>query len=233
MGILYGVGVGPGDPEYMTLKAVRIIKECDMIVLPNKHKEDCYAYRIAKQVIPEIDDKMIVCYDFPMGKDMEKLQQVHDAIYQNVWQYLQMGKNIAFLTIGDPSVYSTYHYIHDRVIDNGGNVQMISGVPSFCAVAARLGISLGKNHEEIHILSGSYEESLLEDNLSGTRIYMKAGKKLEALLTHLEQVAAKKPLKICGVSNCGLENEIIYHDFQELQNSGKTDYLTIVIVKEE
>lgn len=232
MGILYGIGVGPGDPEYLTLKAVRLIKESDMIVLSNKSKEDCYAYQIVKQVIPEIQEKKIVCYDFPMVKESELRQSVHDDIYKEVNQYLQTGKDVAFLTIGDPSVYSTYNYIHKRVVQNGGKAEMISGVPSFCAVAARLGIPLAENHEEIHILPGSYEENFPEEHLSGTHIYMKSGRKLEDLIFYLEQQSSKRKLIIRAVSNCGLDNEKVYDSLDELKKDEKKNYLTVLIVKE-
>lgn len=232
MGILYGIGVGPGDPEHLTLKAVRMIKESDIIVLPNKSKEDCYAYQIVKQVISEIPEKQIICCDFPMIKEAAVLESVHDEIYKEVNQYLQTGKNVAFLTIGDPSVYSTYHYIHKRVVQNGGKAEMISGVPSFCAVAARLGIPLAENHEEIHILPGSYEGSFSEEHLSGTRIYMKSGRKLDDLISYLEQQSTKRKLIIRAVSNCGLENEKVYENLDELKKNGKKEYLTVLIVKE-
>lgn len=232
MGVLYGVGVGPGDPEYLTLKAVRIIRESDIIVLPNKRKEDCYAYQIVKKVIPEIEEKQIICYEFPMTKDTGLLNSIHDEIYEDINGYLKKDKQVTFLTIGDPSVYSTYYYIHKRVIKNGKMAQMISGIPSFCAVAARLGISLGEKQEDIHIFPGSYVEPALGENLSGTRIYMKSGKKMETLVSSLEEECVDKELLICGVSNCGLENEKVYYSLEELKKEANPDYLTIIIVKE-
>lgn len=107
---------------------------------------------------------------------------------------------MAFLTIGDPSVYSTYGYIHRRIAAWGGNVKMISGVPSFCAAAASLGISLGDNRDEIHVIPGSYE---VEETmaLSGTRVYMKSGKSLAHLKALLEEQQKEKKMSVYCVEN--------------------------------
>ena len=146
---------------------------------------------------------------------------------------MMKGKKLVFLTIGDPSVYSTYHYIHRRVLAAGMSATMISGVPSFCAVAARLGISLADQGEEIHIIPGSYA---VEDTVdyAGTRIYMKSGKKLERLIGMLrtELVRRKQQgenLEVYGVSNCGLPEECVMHGVDALTQA--VSYLTIVIVK--
>jgi len=178
--ILYGVGVGPGDPELLTLKALRCIKESDVIVLPTETKEECYAYHIVEKVYPQIEKKEIVCMPFPMIKDKEKLKKVHNEIYKQIAKILAKNKTVAFLVIGDPSIYSTYSYIHSKVIENKGTAIMINGIPSFCAVAAALGISLGDNRDEIHIIPGSYDVGHTLE-LEGTKIYMKSGKKLEEL----------------------------------------------------
>lgn len=226
MRTLYGIGVGPGDPEYMTIKAVRLIKECQTLILPGKTKEECYAYKIVKQIIPEIDEKKLICCPFPMIKDKEKLKEAHEQIFEMIWKELQ-EKDVAFLTIGDPAVYSTYNYIHERVEKRGKMAVMVSGVPSFCAVAARLGIPLGSNKEEIHIIPGSYEAALAVET-EGTCIYMKSGKKLSQLIESLE---TKQDLEIYGVSNCGLENEKVFWNLAELKAGVEDSYLTIVITK--
>ena len=76
-GCLYSVGVGPGDPELMTLKAVKIIRNCQVLVLPAESKEKCVAYQIARRAIPEIEDKATVCLVMPMTKDKDRLEKSH------------------------------------------------------------------------------------------------------------------------------------------------------------
>lgn len=240
-GILYGIGVGPGDPENMTLKAVRVIQECDIIVLPSKTIEECYAYQIAVHAVPVLAEKTCLCRPFPMVREARELELAHDRIYQELEEYLDEGKKVGLLTIGDPSVYSTYMYIHHRAVAAGKRAEMICGIPSFCAAAARLGISLGEKTEEIHVIPASYsaEESL---KLHGTRIYMKSGKKLRELIALLKLSHEKLQnvpdsgqqgvaYEYFGVSNCGMENEKLYYGLEELQAA--EGYLTIIIVKEK
>ena len=192
IGVLYGIGVGPGDPELMTLKAINRIKACDIIAIPAVSREECYAYSIVQAVLPEIEKKQIMCTPFPMIKDKEKLAISHNKIYSDIVCELLAGKNVAMLTIGDPSVYSTYMYIHKRVIQAGFTAVMISGVPSFCAAAARLGISLGEMRDEIHIIPASYD---VRDTMGygGTCVYMKSGKKLAELIEVLRTAAINVP----------------------------------------
>jgi precorrin-2 C(20)-methyltransferase len=230
-GILYGIGVGPGEPELMTLKALRIIRSCDVIVLPAASKEACYAYKIAYEVCPEIEEKILLCMPFPMIQDEEELELAHEKNYHEIEDYLCEGKNVGMLTIGDPSVYSTYLYMHHRAVEADFQAVMISGVPSFCASACRLGISLGEKNEEIHIIPASYsiEEAL---KYSGTCIYMKSGRHLKELLAGLrEQQEKGRRLRAYGVANCGMENEQVYQGLDELERA--EGYLVTVIVKME
>ncbi len=251
IGVLYGIGVGPGDPELMTLKAINTIKACDIIAIPAVSKEECYAYSIVQAVLPEIEKKQIMCTPFPMIKDKEKLTISHNKIYCDIVSELQDGKNVVMLTIGDPSVYSTYMYIHKRVMQAGFTAVMISGVPSFCAAAARLGISLGEMRDEIHIIPASYD---VRDTVGygGTCVYMKSGKKLAELIEVLRTTDGsdtktdegadmclsdvnskggirKKKMTVYGVTNCGMESERVYRGLDELTEA--KGYLTIVIVK--
>ena len=229
-GILYGIGVGPGEPELMTLKALRIIRSCDVIVLPAASKEACYAYKIAYEVCPEIEEKILMCMPFPMIQDEEELELAHEKNYHEIEDYLCEGKNVGMLTIGDPSVYSTYLYMHKRALVDGKTARIINGVPSFCAAAARLGIGLGENTQEIHIIPASYS---IADALQyhGVCIYMKSGKKLQQLIEALkEQIKSGRKYEIYAVSDCSMPTERVYRGLEEAAEA--SGYLTIVIVKE-
>ena len=228
-GILYGIGVGTGNPKQMTLQELEVIKSCDLIVIPAVSKEECYAYRIAEQACSEISTKPVLCMPFPMIKDEGKLEISHNKIYEAIEEYLYQGKKIGMITIGDPSIYSTYMYMHKRARANGWRAEIVSGVPSFCAVAARLGISLGEKGEEIHIIPSSDN---IENTFSynGTLIYMKSGRGLKQLVKALRaRQEAGEMYEINAVSNCGMDSEKIYHSLEELENADV--YLTTVIVK--
>lgn len=225
-GKLYGIGVGPGDPELLTLRAVRLIKECDVIAVPGKQKEETVAYKIVKQAVPEIAEKECLEVDMPMTKDKEKLAQSHKAAFEKVSQVLDAGKNIAFLTLGDPCVYSTYIYIHQRIQQAGYETEIVSGIPSFCAVSARLNQGLVERSEMLHVIPSSYgiEEGM---KLSGTRVLMKAGKKMGQVKEQLKKMNVQASM----IENCGMENEKIYHSIEEIPE--EAGYYSLIIVKEQ
>ncbi len=114
-GTLYGVGVGPGDPELMTIKALKRIESSPVIAVPAKEKEKSAAYKIAVKAVANLQDKEILCIEMPMTRDKEKLMTAHYAGAEELTRVLRQGKDIAFLTLGDPAVYSTYLYL-DRLI---------------------------------------------------------------------------------------------------------------------
>ena len=225
VGKLYGIGVGPGDPELMTIKAVRILKECDVIAVPGKVPEETVAYRIAVQACPEIEKKQLLGIYMPMTKDKTMLEESHEAGVRMLREQLDAGKKTAFMTLGDPTVYSTYLYLHNQIRSAGYEAEIISGVPSFCAAAAKLHMSIGEKDEQIHVIPASYqmEEAL---DLPGTKRLMKAGKKLPAVKKLLQDRNAEAVM----VENCGMENERIYYETNQIPEDA--GYYTLLFVKE-
>lgn len=225
-GVLYGVGVGPGDPELMTLKACRIINENKYIAYPGKTKEETLCCKIAETVIREPEEKIYVSCYVQMTKDREILDKNYDLAAAGIIELLEKGENVVFLTLGDPSVYATYIYVHHRVKRAGYQAEIISGVPSFCAAAARLGISLSERSQMLHVIPSSYE---IEEALSysGTKILMKSASKLKDVKERLLQHEGE----VYMVENCGLEEERIFRSAEEIdENSG---YLSVIIVKDK
>ncbi|NCC01414.1 MAG: precorrin-2 C(20)-methyltransferase [Clostridia bacterium] len=225
-GKLYGVGVGPGDPELLTIKAIRIMKEADVLAVPGTQKEDSVAYQIAKQAIKEIDTKEIISIHMPMTKDEARLEDSHRKGAEEIIQYLKMGKKVAFLTLGDPTIYSTYIYLHKRIVESGYEAEIISGIPSFCAVAAKLNQGLVEKNEQLHVIPSSYD---IEDMiaLSGTKVLMKSGKKLSKVIEYLKT----KDCQVSMVENCGMENEKICRSLNEIKDDA--GYYSLIIVKED
>lgn len=224
-GRLFGVGVGPGDPELLTLKAVRILREADVIAVPGKDKESCVAYRIAAAAVPEIGEKEAVFVEFPMTKDPVRLKEGHEKAAAVVGHVLSEGKTAAFVTLGDPSVYSTYIYLAKRIREMGFETEMVSGIPSFCAAAARAGIGLGEKDEAIHILPGSYP---VGDGLalSGTKILMKSGRQIGAV----KQELLEHGMDAVMVTNCGMAGEAVFWGAEKIpENAG---YYSLVIARE-
>lgn len=227
IGKLYGIGVGPGEENLLTIKALEILKTCDKIIIPTKEYKNSYAYRTIKKFVPNEEEKFVPV-DFPMTKDSQKLDEAHDKAFKIMENYLKNGKKLAFITIGDVTVYSTFSYIMKRCRENKIEFELINGIPSFCAVAARLGISLGDKSEQIHIIPGTYN---IEDTkeLTGTRIYMKSGKKLLKLQEMLQKESKVRKLEVYGVANCSLPTEKVVKGIEAL--SELQGYLTTVVVK--
>ena len=224
-GCLYSVGVGPGDPELMTLKAVKIIRNCQVLVLPAESKEKCVAYQIVRRAIPEIEDKTTVCLVMPMTKDKDRLEKSHREGTQKVAEVLDAGKDAAFLTLGDPTVYATSMYIHQRIAGMGYRTSIVSGVPSFCAAAAKLGVSLGEKQEQILIIPASYDvEAAIQ--LPGTKILMKAGKKMPVV----RQCVKEHHGWAAMVENCGMAEEHLWINAEDMPEH--PGYYTLVIVKD-
>ena len=99
-GVLYGVGVGPGDPELLTIKAVNLIKECDILAIPQKKRGECTAYRIAVQAVPEAKDKPVLPIDMPMTRDKAVREAAYKVGAEVVIEALSAGKKVVFLTLG-------------------------------------------------------------------------------------------------------------------------------------
>ncbi len=168
-GNAYGVGVGPGDPELLTIKAVKVLKEADVIVHSGNVPGESMAFRIARQAVPEIARKEILSIRVPMVYDRELQDTEHRRTVQKISRYLDEGKDVAFLILGDPSIYSSFSYIRKILEHEGYPTITVSGVPSFCAAAARLNIPLVEWDEQLHIIPAAHEVHHLEKMSADTQ----------------------------------------------------------------
>lgn len=228
-GILYGVGVGPGDPELMTLKAVRIIRECDVIGIPAREAGSCMAYQIALKAIPELTEKTVLALPVPMTRDSDRLAKSYEEGSGKLIEELKRGRKIALLNLGDPTIYGTYMKFHERIVKQGFRAEVINAVPSFCAVAGALGIPLGMEKENIHILPGSYHPEDVE-NYDNTRILMKSGGKIEEVKQRLLQLQEAGKIRAYAVSDCGMSSQEICRNISDLNE--QAGYFTTIIIKE-
>ena len=224
-GTLYGVGVGPGDPELMTLKAVRLIRENMIIAVPGADPKETVAYKIAVQAVPELTEKELLPIYMPMTHDPEALEKNHTKGAMALEEVLDQGKNIVFLTLGDPCVYSTFSYLQKRVEKDGYHTELVSGITSFCAAAARLNIPLSEWNEQLHVVPAIHRlDSTL--NESGNYILMKSGKKMN----QVKEILSQSGRDVLMVENCGMENEHIYRSVEEIPDDA--GYYSLIIAKE-
>lgn len=226
-GILYGVGVGPGDPEHITLKAVNTIKRCPVVAAPRTKSGAMAALDIAKQAV-ELSEKDILPLDFTMSHDAGVRAASHQTAARQVAEKLDAGQDVAFLNIGDISIYSTFQYVADILQPQGYEISMVSGVPSFCAAAAELGVSLTEMGAPLCILPASSRADEYRIGDGSTKVWMKSGHTLPGLLETLGQngVLSKTVL----VQNCGMENQRIYKTLAGAQPPN--DYFSLVILRE-
>ncbi len=231
-GVLYGVGIGPGDPELLTLKAARVLKTADVIAIPrSKEESDSIALSIVKDAV-DISGKEILELMFPMTKDKEVLGSARKGAASAVADRLKAGKNVACITLGDPMFYSTFSYmiplIRERLADV--EIEIIPGISSVMASAAVSITPLVEADERLAIIPAVYESEKLRDILGGfdTVVLMKVNRVFDKVLGLLEELGLKE--NSVFVERCGTESQRVVRDLDGLKGE-RLDYLSMVIVK--
>lgn len=227
-GKLYSVGIGPGDPELMTLKAVRLLKECDVVALPKGDGDIMTAKNIVNQIV-NIDEKEQVVIYMPMTKDKDTLAKAHQEGADTITKLLDEGKKVVFITLGCPTVYATCIYVHKLVLKAGYEAELVAGVTSFCAVAAKLNVSLCEKAEPLIILPGSYKESSKFLDAPGNKVLMKSASQIASVRDELKERGLLSHAAM--VERCGLPGEKVYRDLDEIDE--KSSYFSIILVKEK
>lgn len=224
-GILYGAGVGPGDPELMTLKTVRLIRENEVIAVPGAEPKETVAYQIAVQAVPELEHRQLLPIYMPMTHNKEEMEKNHREGARILEEYLKEGKNVVFLTLGDPTIYSTFTYLQRIVESHGFSTELVSGIPSFCAAAARLNVPLAEWNQPLHIIPAVHR---LEHDLreQGNYVFMKSGRKMNAV----KEILAGSGRAVSMVENCGMENEKVYLSLEEIPDDA--GYYSLILARE-
>ncbi len=191
-GKLFGVGVGPGAPDLVTFRAQRVLRESQVLVLPraNDHGQSM-AWRIAKPVVGEVPGQERLFLTFPMRKDPATLRPAWDRAFAAIGERLQRGLTVAFVTEGDPSLYSSFIYLAREAPRRwpGVPVEVVPGVSSLAAVPAVTGVPLADGLERIAILPANYGLADLAEVLArfDTVVFMKIGGEMANLVSALER----------------------------------------------
>ncbi len=224
-GILYGIGVGPGDPELITMKAVRLLKETDLIAAPGKDVRETAAFGIAVQAVPEIAEKELLPIEMPMAMDRAVLEEAHRTGAKLLEHQLAEGKTVAFITLGDPTVYSTFSYLEKRIRADGFRTEYVSGVTSFCAAAAALRVPLAERQEPVHIIPAGHKRpgELL---YPGNCVLMKSGRRMKEVKEFLREQERAAWM----AANVGMPGETLYRSLEEIPD--EAGYFSLIIAKE-
>ena len=139
-GTFYAVGVGPGDPELLTLQAANILKRCPVIAAPQTKSGQMLALDIARSAL-DLREKEILPLSFTMSREPALREESYQTAARQIEAFLQKGLDVAMVNLGDVSIFATAYYILERIREDGFRTVMAPGVTSFSAVAARLGCS--------------------------------------------------------------------------------------------
>ncbi|WP_202707173.1 precorrin-2 C(20)-methyltransferase [Sporosalibacterium faouarense] len=231
MGKFYGIGVGPGDPELITIKAIKTLGNMDMVICPEAKKDKgSIAFSIAKEYLKENIELLYLT--FPMTHDKEVLKEKWRENALIIKEQLNNGKNIGFITIGDPMVFSTYMYLLPHLKKEGIEIETIPGITSFCAVASKVNIPLSAGDETLGILPLMKDCNNLDKMLDDydNLIIMKASHNSAKMADKLEEKGYRD--KFVMVSRCGTDKEEIAYDIDRLKEE-KVHYLSTLIVKKK
>ena len=230
-GCLYGVGVGPGDPELVTLKAMRVLQEVPVICVPQAEtSRDSYALEIVKSYLDQ-DKQEILRLTFPTD-DEEAAGEVWRGAADSVGERLSNSQDVAFITEGDPMLYSTFSYVLDAVCQNfpEAQVEIIPGVSSVMAAAASAGVPLVTHGQRLAILPAVYGIDDLSEAIANydTIVLMKVNRTLLQALANLEQLGlAGKGIYVRRASTA---REEVVRDLTRL-SSEDLDYFSLLIIK--
>ena len=231
MGKLYGIGVGPGDPELVTLKAKRILNEVDILFCPEKKKgAGSFAYDIVKDHI-ENQNVEIVYLTYPMHYNKDELNEAWAQNGKIITDKLSGEKTGAFITIGDSTVYSTFMYTLPYIDGGGVDVELVPGISSFSAIASQIKIPLMAWEENLTIapVRKKFSEELESTvSFSDNIVLMKVSDDPGQIVQMLKNQNLENSFVL--VSKAGTDEERLISDIDELAST-KLPYLSTLIIK--
>ena len=230
-GKLYGVGVGPGDPKLLTLRAQEILNEVHTVFVP-KASDDGKSCARGIVGVATLGKKHFVELTFPMTKNKSKLSSYWLRAAKRIAKELKNNKIAAFVTMGDPFIYSTYIYLLETLRKNFPNIELetIPGISAFNAAAASCGLPLVKGYEKLAILPVTKNLKGIREVLEefDTVVLMKVGSKLNRVIRILQEMKLIKNSVL--VSHAGQRGEKIIRNLSSLNNR-KLGYLSVILVK--
>ncbi len=232
MARIYAIGVGPGDPELLTRKAERILRTAPVICAPTAGPgESSYALSIIEPLLNREKQEVIVQV-FPMRKDQDGLDEYWETAAAAVAERVRRGSDVAFITIGDPFIYSTFLYLYRVLREKYADitVEVVPGISSINAAAIAAGLPLGQASERIAVIPAAFEERELRSILANfeTVVLMKVSRVFDGIYLMLKELGLER--KAAFISRVGTAEQEVVFDLEGLLGK-KLDYLSLLIVK--
>ena len=232
-GTLYGVGVGPGDPELITLKAVKVLNQVEVIFAAASSKNE-YSLALENAQSHMQNGAEVVRLSFPMTREQDILSKAWEENARRILRFLLKGKDAAFITIGDPLTYSTFGYVMQTIQEMAPEVpvSVIPGVTSYQAATAAAQEIIAAQEQTFCVISGSKGGEQLKEviNKVDCVVMLKVYRHLDEILDTLAELGLQNRATL--VSRCGMENQVICKNPEELRGK-KVPYLSLMIVKRE
>ncbi len=222
-GKLYGIGIGPGDPDLLTLKAVKILEQADVVCVPKSKEQASTALSIVQKHLS--DDVKMETIEFSMSRDLEKRVESRQQNAKTIEEMLSVGKVVVFLTLGDPMLYSTYSYILEY-LNPEYPVETIPGIYSFSAISGLLSLPLCKGDEKLAVLSSFDEQSKAIFKSADTVVCMKVSAYYSELHDFL---ASDKSYEFVMITDAGKTDQKVYNSISILEN--KVPYFSTAIIQ--
>lgn len=229
-GTLYGIGVGPGSPDLLTLRAVKVLGTVDVVLAAASPRNDySTALETARPHLrPETE---LLRLEFPMTRDAAVLREAWDTAAATTERVLRQGRSAAFLTIGDPLIYSTFGYLARTLRERAPDLPIVTvpGITSFQAAASRTNTVLCEGRENLLVLPGINSGEELAHGLAhaDNAVILKAYRNFPAIRAALETAGCAD--RAVFASRVHLEGEMITGDLASLPDV--PPYLSLVLAR--
>ena len=235
---LIGIGVGPGDPDLLTVKAVKAIQNADIIMCPaSKEDRPSIALSVVSPLLDKSKNQEIVKLIFPMTKDKGVLEETWKKNAKKMAEKVLLGKNVVYITVGDPYLYSTWIYMHKDLSENYPKmkISVIPGIVSMFTFASKVGVSIAEGAEKVAIIPSCYDLSSVKEiaKNSETMVFLKDGRYFDQVIDVLKESGFPDDSIFAIGQDLGTDHEIIRKlTLGEVNdNTLTTKYFSILVVK--
>ena len=238
MSQLTGIGVGPGDPDLLTVKAVKAIQDADMIMCPASAEDrPSIALSVVDTLIDKSKNQEIVKLIFPMTKDKAILEAHWKENSKIMAQKVLSGKNVVYLTVGDPYLYSTWIYMHREISKKHPEMKItvIPGIVSMFTFASKVGISIAEGAEKVSIIPSCYDLSSVKEIAKNSEVlvFLKDGRYFDQVIELVRESGFPEDSIFAIGQDLGTDKEIIRKlrlgDVND--DTLTTKYFSILVIK--